>query len=50
MLPVLHDNYNSIFSLALASAINRYSVRIRTTRDINPDEPGEVMYFWVRWP
>ena len=49
-LPTAHTNYNSIYSLALASAINRYTVRVRTTEDINPGDRGEVMYFWVKWP
>jgi mRNA-degrading endonuclease toxin of MazEF toxin-antitoxin module len=49
VLPVSHANYNSIYSLALAAAINRYTVRIRTTVDIDPGDPGEVMYTWVRW-
>jgi hypothetical protein len=34
VLPVSHANCNSIYSLALASAINRYTVRVRTTEDI----------------
>lgn len=50
VLPVSHGNYNSIYSLALASAINRYTVRVRTTVDIDPGERGVVSYFWVKWP
>jgi hypothetical protein len=50
VLPVAHDNYNAIYSLALASAVNRYTVRIRTTADIDPGDRGEVEYFWVKWP
>jgi hypothetical protein len=44
VLPVSHANYDSIYSLALAAAINRYTVRVRTTEDIDPGDLGEVMW------
>jgi hypothetical protein len=49
-LPLTHDNYNALYSLALTSAINGYQMRIRTTTDIDPGEPAEVLYTVVDWP
>ena len=49
VLPIAHDNYNALYSLALASAINGYELWIRTTEDIDAGEPAEVSYMVVDW-
>ena len=48
-LPQAHENYDALYSLALAAAINRYPLWIRTTEDINPGERAEVSYMVVDW-
>ena len=49
VLPQTHENYNALYSLALASAINHYDLLVRTTADINPGERAEVEYMVVDW-
>jgi hypothetical protein len=49
ILPVNHDNYNALYSLALASAINGYELTIRTTTDIDPGDRAEIEYMVVEW-
>ncbi|MCA1696296.1 MAG: hypothetical protein LC749_17130 [Actinobacteria bacterium] len=48
-LPLDHQNYNSLYSIALAASINRYNLWIRTTVDIDPGERAEVEYMVVDW-
>jgi hypothetical protein len=48
-LPQTHENYNALYSLVLASAINNYSLLVRTTADINPGERAEVEFMLVGW-
>lgn len=49
VLPQQHNNYNALYSLALTSAINQYDLWIRTTQDIDPGDPAEVLYMVVDW-
>jgi hypothetical protein len=44
-----HSNYNALYSLALAAAINRYDLLIRTNGDVSPGEPATVRYMTVTW-
>lgn len=44
-----HPNFNALYSLALSAAINRYTLRIGTTREITPAEEAEVERMWIRW-
>lgn len=44
-----HQNYNSLYSLAVVSAVNRYVLSIRTAREIVSTEHGEVVYMVVNW-
>jgi hypothetical protein len=42
------DNSNALFSLALASASNRWTVTIVTVNTIEADKLAEVKYLWMR--
>lgn len=44
-----HPNYNSLYTLALTAAVNRYLLTIRTTADIVPTAFGDVQYMHVVW-
>lgn len=45
-----HDNYNSIYSLLLAAAVNRYTVHLRLESYSEPDPPSDiVLYIVVDW-
>ncbi|HEY5788384.1 MAG TPA: hypothetical protein VIT65_26800 [Microlunatus sp.] len=48
-LPQTHSNYSALYSLALSAAINGSQLAIRTTQDIDPGDPAEVMYMVVDW-
>ena len=50
-LPQSHANYNALYSLALAAAVNGYTLGIRTVGEIeaHPDEYPEVTYLVVDW-
>jgi hypothetical protein len=47
-LPADHPNYNAIFSLALACAVNGLELRIRTTEAISSTKTATVCYAWGR--
>lgn len=47
-LPADHPNYNAIFSLALACAVNGLELRIRTTDAITSTATATVCYAWGR--
>lgn len=49
VLPQAHNNYNALYTLALTSAVNGYDLSIRTTQDIDPGDPAEVLYMVVDW-
>jgi hypothetical protein len=42
-------NYNAMYSLALAAAINRFPIAIRTVEEITPQDVAVVQYFNVDW-
>jgi hypothetical protein len=44
-----HQNYNALYSLALAAAINGYTLLIRTIGDASPGEAAAVRYMTVTW-
>jgi hypothetical protein len=44
-----HQNYNALYSLALASAINGYTLQIRTAGEIDPSHYAPVRYMVVDW-
>jgi len=44
-----HPNYDAIYSLALAAAVNRYDLQIRTVDEIVPTEYAAVQYMVVSW-
>jgi hypothetical protein len=46
-----HSNYNALYALAVAAAVNRYNLHIRTVNNIDPssDEDAEISYFVVDW-
>lgn len=48
-LPITHENYNSLYSLALVSAVNHYILKIRTTEEIVGTVLAEVLYMYVNW-
>jgi hypothetical protein len=42
-----HQNYNALYSLALAAAINGYDLLIRTIGDVAPGQEAAVKYMLV---
>lgn len=44
-----HPNYNALYSLALAAAINGYDLRIRATAEIDPAVEADISYIVVNW-
>jgi hypothetical protein len=45
-----HENYNALYALALACAVNRHPLQIRITADdITPDEVAQVQYLVADW-
>ena len=44
-----HANYNALYSLALAAAVNRYTLDIDAKNEITPEEEAEVDYLVVDW-
>jgi hypothetical protein len=44
-----HANYNALYSLALAAAVNRIPLRIRTVEDIVADKRAVIEYMVVDW-
>ncbi|MCP4631550.1 MAG: hypothetical protein GY855_01395 [candidate division Zixibacteria bacterium] len=48
-LPSDTPNYNSLYSLAVVAAINRYPLLIRTVRDITSSEHAAVEYLVLDW-
>ncbi len=43
------ENYNSLYSLALTAAVNRYEILIRTSNVITSTTYGYVSYMVVDW-
>jgi hypothetical protein len=48
-LELSHANYQALYSLALAAAMNGYPLTIRTRNEITPDEIAIVEYMVVDW-
>jgi hypothetical protein len=48
-LSLNHKNYNSLYSLAVIAAVNRYKLQIRATGDIVDTEYAEVLYMVISW-
>ena len=44
-----HENYNSLYSLAVVAAVNGYPLQIRTTGNIVGSEYPVVSYLVVSW-
>lgn len=49
ILPLSHGNYNSFYSLLLATSINRLPVWIRAQSDIVAGAPAYIEYIVVDW-
>jgi hypothetical protein len=46
-----HPNYNAIYALLVAAAVNRYTIRLRLESFEPPDPPSStVEYIVVDWP
>jgi hypothetical protein len=43
------DNYNSLYSLVLIAAVNRYDLHIRTEDDIVSTAHANVEYLLIDW-
>lgn len=43
------SNYNALYSLALAAAINRYAVAVQTEKEITADAQAKVASLIVDW-
>jgi hypothetical protein len=50
VLRTSHQNYNTLYSLALSAAVNRFDLTIRTEEEITPQENAIVWYFVADWP
>ena len=48
-LKLTHPNYNALYSLIMAAAINRYKIQIRATSTITSLSFAEVLYVMVDW-
>lgn len=48
-LPLSHENYNALYSLFLAAAINGYDLTITTLEEITPGETVDIWYMLVDW-
>lgn len=44
-----HENYNALYSLALAAAINKYDLEIRTIGEIDSSNFAGVDYMVIDW-
>ena len=44
-----HANYNSLYSLAITAAVNRYDLKIAMKKKIVPTEYGEIVYMVIDW-
>ena len=44
-----HENYNALYSLALAAAVNRLPLRIRTVDEIVTTQSAVVEYMVMDW-
>jgi hypothetical protein len=45
-----HPSYSALYSLALAAAVNRLPLTIRTVSDITPTAYAVILYMVVEWP
>ena len=48
-LKLENENYNALYSLALAAAANRWPLTIRTVGEFQDTEHAEVQYMLVDW-
>jgi len=48
-LKLTHPNYDALYSLIMAAAINRYKIQIRATSTITSRSFAEVSYVTVDW-
>ena len=44
-----HENYDSIYSLALLAASGRHRLQIRSSENATPSENAEVAYMVLDW-
>ncbi len=44
-----HPNYNSLYSLAVVAAVNRYKLRILAKNDIVDTDRAKVRSMWIDW-
>jgi hypothetical protein len=44
-----HENYNALYSLALAAGANRWRVTIQTSEAVTPADVAGVLYLVVDW-
>ncbi len=49
VLEARHPNYNALYSLALAAAVNRYDLTIRAAAEITSEAHAPVEYMVVDW-
>ncbi len=49
LINISHENYNSLYSLALVAAVNGYKMKIRAYEDFDPEVIAEVSYLTVDW-
>ena len=48
-LDLSHDNYESLYTLALTAATNGYDLLIRTRKPISSSKYGRIVYMVVDW-
>jgi len=49
VVPLTNPNYNSIYSLVMVAAVNRYDLNVVTRKDIVNTELAEVAHVYVGW-
>lgn len=49
LLKLSHPNYNSLYTLVMAAATQRYTLHIRTVDEIDPLVHAEISYMYINW-
>jgi hypothetical protein len=49
VLKLDNQNYNALYSLALAAAVNRLTLNIKTVEEITPTDFATVDYLLIIW-
>jgi hypothetical protein len=50
LLPLSHDNYSALYSLALFASAGRHRLSIRSVTDADSASHAEISYLVLDWP